>query len=39
VSADQEYLDAPQEVLDLAAKLARDNPESDFAKARIVNNG
>ena len=32
---DIEYLDAPQEVLDLATKLVRENPESDFTKARI----
>ena len=30
-----EYLDAPQDVLDLAAKLALTHPEADFAKARI----
>ena len=33
--SDVEYLDAPQEVLDLAAKPIQENPESDFAKAKI----
>lgn len=32
---DVEYLDAPQEVLDLAANLVQVHPHADFAKARV----
>jgi predicted metallopeptidase len=33
--SNQEYLDAPQEVLDLAQKLVVTHHQADFAKARI----